>query len=219
MRELISKWAHIAVARVALPVLLALGLFTAGVQAAVDASAFSADEWRRLDAGELVFRSKTRNKGSLRLMGGASWQVIDASPDSVWKALLDTSHYHRMMPQVIEARLVRNKANVRTVFLRQGAKGLFEASYFLKVNVNEERRDITFTVDDQRPHDLLKAAWGFYSVRAYRGGKTLLAYSVMADVDGGPVVGLMRGTMHEWMLRTPSLVKGFVEGSGRRLYR
>ena len=151
-------------------------------------------------------------------MGGSTWQVIDAAPDMVWQALLDTRRYRHMMPQVLEARLVRDKDSVRTVFMRQGAKGLVEASYFLKVNVHEERRDITFSVDEDRPHDLLKAAWGFYSVRPYRGGKTLLAYSVMADIDGGPLLGLMRGTVHEWLLRTPSMVKNFVEGSGRRFY-
>ena len=209
-----ARWAS-------LPVLVAVALLVAAfeVHASVDSSLFTPDEWQRLEAGALVSRSTTRNKGNLRLMGGSTWQVIDAAPGVVWQALLDTRRYRHMMPQVLEARLVRDKDSVRTVFMRQGAKGLVEASYFLKVNVHEERRDITFSVDEARPHDLLKAAWGFYSVRSYRNGKTLLVYSVMADIDGGPLVGLMRGTVHEWLLRTPSMVKHFVEGRGRRFYR
>jgi hypothetical protein len=199
--------------------LLLLPAAATKVFAGVDSSNFTAEEWKRLDAGQLVLRPTTRTQGQLRLMGGSSWQVIDAPPEVVWRALLDTPRYHRMMPQVLEARLVRARDNQRTVFLRQGAEGLLEAKYYLRVSVHEERRDITFTVDDKMPHDGLRAAWGFYTVRSYREDKTLLAYGVMADIGGGMVAGLMRRNVHDWMLRTPWMVKRFVEGSGKRLYR
>jgi hypothetical protein len=200
---------------------LSVLLVLAGSQAraGIDSSIFTPEEWQRLDHGQLVSRSMTRKQGSLKLMGGSSWQVVNAPPDAVWRALLDTSRYHKMMPQVLEARLVDNKDNVRTVFLRQGQKGLAEARYYLKVHVHEDRRDLTFAIDDKKPHKLLRAAFGFYTVRPYPGDKTLLAYGVMADLEGGLLAGLMRGSVHEWMLRTPSLVKGFLEGSGRKLYR
>lgn len=186
---------------------------------ASDSSLFTPQEWQRLDEGKLVTRPSTRTKGSLRLMGGASWQVIDAAPTSVWRALLDTPRYDRMMPSVISARLIRESNGTRSVQMRQGERGLVETSYVLKVNVHEERRDITFAVDDRFDHDMVKAAWGFYSVRPYRDGKTLLAYSVMADIGSGPLVALLRGSVHEWMLKSPSLVKRFVEGSGKKRYR
>lgn len=201
---------------------LSLLLLLAGatkVFAGVNSSNFTAEEWKRLDAGQLVLRPTSRMQGELRLMGGSSWQVIDAAPEVVWRALLDTPRYHRMMPQVLEARLVRAQDNQRTVYLRQGAEGLLEAKYYLRVNVHEERRDITFSVDDKMPHDGLRAAWGFYTVRPYREGKTLLAYGVMADIGGGMVAGLVRHNVHDWMLRTPWMVKRFLEGSGKRLYR
>jgi ribosome-associated toxin RatA of RatAB toxin-antitoxin module len=203
---------------------MALALFAtpfaaSRVYAGVDSSNFTADEWRRLEAGELVLRPVTRTQGGMKLMGGSSWQVIDAPPEVVWRALLDTPRYHRMLPQVLEAKLVRKSDNTRTVFLRQGAQGLMEAKYYLRVNVHEERRDITFTIDDELPHEGLRAAWGFYTVRNYRDGKTLLAYGVMADIGGGLMAAVMRGHVHDWMLRTPSLVKRFLEGSGRGLYR
>jgi hypothetical protein len=190
------------------------------VEAGVDSSNFTREEWRRLAAGQLVLRPAVQQKGGLRLMGGSSWQVIDAPPQLVWRALLDTAHYGKMMPQVLEARLVRARENVRTVFVRQGTSGVLEASYYLKVQVHEPAQDITFSVDDHMPHDMLKAAWGFYAVRPYgTGDKTLLAYGVMADIGGGPLVSLMRDNVHEWMLRTPVLIKKFVERHGRSIYR
>ena len=195
----------------------ALLLVAVQAKAGLSSSSFTPEEWRKLEAGELVLRPTSREQGSTRLMGGSSWQIIDAAPDAVWRALLDTSHYHKMMPQVLEARVVGKKDNVRTVFLRQGAKGLAEAKYYLRVSVHEDRHDITFTVDDKRPRELLRSAWGFYTVRPYR-DRTLLAYGVMADIGTGIMAGIMRSNVHEWMLRTPWLIKRFIEGSGRKLY-
>jgi len=185
--------------------------------------AFSNEERASLAAGDLVSRPMIERRGSLELRGGTSYQVIDAPLRVVWQALLDTSHYHRMMPRVIEARVVANdtlsnNARERTVFMRQGA-GPFEKTYYLTVRAYEERGDITFSVDERRPHDL-RAAWGFYTVRPYADGqKTLLAYGVMADIGLGPLGALMRGDVHEWLLKVPWTVKRFVEGSGRHIYK
>jgi hypothetical protein len=119
---------------------------------------------------------------------------------------------------VIEAKVVRDEAHERTVFMRQGA-GPFERTYYLTVRMYEERGDITFSVDERRPHDL-RAAWGFYTVRPYADGKkTLLAYGVMADIGLGALGALMRGDVHEWLLKVPWTVKRFVEGSGRHIYK
>jgi hypothetical protein len=179
---------------------------------------FSSEERASLAAGGLVSRPMVERRGSLELQGGTSYQVIDAPMRVVWQALLDTSHYHRMMPRVIEAKVVRDEAHERTVFMRQGA-GPFERTYYLTVRMYEERGDITFSVDERRPHDL-RAAWGFYTVRPYADGtKTLLAYGVMADIGLGALGALMRGDVHEWLLKVPWTVKRFVEGSGRHIYK
>jgi ribosome-associated toxin RatA of RatAB toxin-antitoxin module len=179
---------------------------------------FSSEERASLAAGGLVSRPMIERRGSLELQGGTSYQVIDAPMRVVWQALLDTSHYHRMMPRVIEAKVVRDEAHERTVFMRQGA-GPFERTYYLTVRMYEERGDITFSVDERRPHDL-RAAWGFYTVRPYADGKkTLLAYGVMADIGLGALGALMRGDVHEWLLKVPWTVKRFVEGSGRHIYK
>jgi hypothetical protein len=179
---------------------------------------FSTEERASLAAGGLVSRPMLERRGTLDLMGGTSYQVIDAPLKVVWNALLDTSHYHRMMPRVLEARLVQAGPRERTVFMRQGA-GPFERNFYLAVHIHEELGDITFSVDEKRPHDL-RAAWGFYNVRPYaEGKKTLLAYGVMADLDVGGLGSWLRGDVHEWLLKVPWTVKRFIEGSGRYLYK
>jgi hypothetical protein len=204
---------------------LLAGLSVLGVPSAigraradVDSSQLTREELGRLNAGELVQRPAVKMRAGVKLMGGSSWQLINASPDVVWRALLDTPHYPRMMPQVIEARLVASSDDQRTVFMRQGAAGLLEATYHLKVKVDAVRHGLTFSVDDRLPHEVVEAVWGFYSVHPYGNGKTLLAYGVMADIRGGVLGSVLRDSMHEWMLRTPWMIKRFVEGSGRWIY-
>lgn len=182
------------------------------------ASGLTQNEQRALDAGELVVREATRSEGSLDLVGGTSYQLIDAKPDVLWKALLDTPRYPRMMPRVLEAKLVSQDDDERTVYLRQGAAGILEKRYYLTLDVDEERRDIAFALDRRRPHNV-EAAWGFCSLRPYRDGRVLLTYGVMADMGGGLFGWFLRSSVHEWMLKTPSLIKRFIEGSGRSIYR
>lgn len=205
---------------VLLTCLACLGLVAAtAAHAGTDASReLSNAERASLEAGGLVRRPMTQHRGSLQLMGGTSYQVIDAPLKVVWNALLDTDHYARMLPQVLQARVVRQTATQRTVFVRQGT-GLIETQYYLTINLFEDRGDITFAMDSQRPHDL-RAAWGFYTVRPYADGKkTLLAYGVMADIGAGIFGALVRDDVHDWMLKVPYTVKRFIEGSGRHLYR
>jgi len=197
--------------------LILVAALASSAAAGIGGSAFSDDEWRKLEAGELVSRKQSSRRGGLELLGGSSWQVIDAAPEIVFSALLDTHRYPRMMPQVLEAKLVASRDSERTVFVRQGQKGVAEKRYYLRVNVDEAKRDITFAVDDKRPHDL-RAAWGFYTVRPFKGGKTLLAYGIMADLGGGLMSNVFGDQIHEWMLKTPWMVKRFVESGGARLY-
>ena len=85
------------------------------------------------------------------------------------------------------------------------------------MRVDRGRRSLTFRVDETQPHGI-RAAWGFYTVRAYPKGRALLVYGVMADIGDGLVTALMRSTIHEWMMKVPWMVKRFVEGDGRSLY-
>jgi len=201
---------------------LALGLAQLGPSPAWagmrSSDGFSAQERARLEAGELVARPRSQRRGALNLTGGTSFQVIDAPPDVVWAALLDTGNYPHTMPRVLEARVVGRGPDSRTVYVRQGAAGLIERSYYLNIKHDAERRDITFVIDDSRPHDV-KAAWGFYTVRPHGAQRTLIGYGVMADVGGGLLTRIAGSSMQEWMLRPPNMLKGFIERAGGGAYR
>jgi len=200
--------------------LLASGVQLPRAAAKGDGSSnFSSDELRSLAAGKLVRRPVAQRRGDLHLIGGTSFQVIDAPIHVVWQALLDTQHYPRMMPEVVEAKLVDKAESKRTLFMRQGNLSMLEVKYFLAVNLDSKRRDIEFRLDPSHDNDL-RSAYGFYNLRPFKddAGRTLLSYGIMADIGSGLLVSLARDTVHEWMLRTPWLVKRFIEGSGRYIY-
>lgn len=196
--------------RTASTAILALTLLgSPTVQAGVGSgSDFTPEEFRKLDRGQLVQRRVSQHRGGLRLIGGTSWQVIQASPETVWQALLDTAHYDRMLPQLSEAWLVRDAGDNRTVYLRHG--NIAQTSYFLDVHLDRAWYAIRFKLDESRSHRI-RAAWGFYSVRPYSRGRSLLTYGVMADIGDGLLTALIRPTVHEWMMKVPWLIKRFVE--------
>jgi len=177
---------------------------------------FSRTEQHVLDTGGLVVRSVTKQRGSLRLVGGASWQVINLPPEAVFRAVLDADRYPRMLPRVVESHVVARHGTERIVLVRHAA-GPVAARYYLRTNVYQDRKDLTFTLDERRPHDI-RAAWGFFAVRPYRNGKSVLSYGVMTDIGEGVVTGLFRGQVHEWILRVPWTIKKYIEGRGRQRY-
>lgn len=178
---------------------------------------FSRAEQARLSRGSLVTRSSVRARGQLRLIGGTSWQVVRQPADVVWRAVNDTSRYPDMLPRVSEARVVSRERGGRTVYVRHGGGGV-DARYYLRARVDGGRKDMRFGLDDRRPHTI-RAAYGFLTVRAWRPGQSLITYGVMADVGTGVLVGLLRPTIHAWILRVPQTMKQFIETRGWRRYR
>ncbi len=182
------------------------------------ANGFTADERERLEHGQLVARPVTRRRGSLRLIGGSSWQVVDQPLDVTWRALCDARSYRRMLPGADEANVVAHEPGQRIVRVSH-AVGFVHASYHLRMSYDHDRHDISFRLDDRRPNDL-RAAWGFISISRYQDdpSRTLVSYGVMADVGDGMLGGILRGQIHEWMLRVPTTIRDYLRGPAQRRY-
>jgi len=194
---------------------VSLGL-SAQVGYAQGGNPFSASERAQLDRGELVVRPESRQRGELRLVGGTSWQVINAPPDAVWRAFMDTPRYPRLMPQVSGASVVREQPQERIVRVTHQT-GPVESSYHLTISMAAQARVAQFRVDTTRPHDI-RDGWGFLMVAPYSGGRSMVTFGALVDVGTGFIAGLTRPQIQEWLLRVPSAVRQFVEGSGRALY-
>jgi hypothetical protein len=179
--------------------------------------AFSSDEKAKLASGQLVARRTSEERSGLRLIGGASWQLIKAKPDVVFQALLDTPRYDRMLPTVSRASLVSEQPTLRRVKLEH-KKGPIGIAYRIALSIDAGHRDITFKLND-RLESGMRAAWGYLTVTPYGHDKSLLSYGVMADPGDGLLVGLVRSVIQDWLLRVPEQVKKHIESaSGRALY-
>jgi len=206
------SWAAPLCATLLLLGMSALALAETGVR-----DPLSRNELSQLAAGRLVTRPTHEDRGSIRLVGGSSFQVIGRPCDEVWRALLDTSHYAKMIPTLSKAQTVVKHPDYRVVRFEHRA-GPIGVRYALNMRLDAKTHDVTFALDPNGKEGP-RAAWGFISLRPYGEGRTLLSYGVMADPGDGMLTALLRDVVHEWMLRVPEQMKRFIESeTGRALY-
>lgn len=170
---------------------------------------FTPQEQQLLDSGKLVKREVSRQRGSQHFFGGTSWQVINANPDQVWKVINDERTYGRLFPYVVKVKLLSREGASRTVYMEH-ASGPFHVSYALKGHADNKRRDLTFELDNSRSWDI-ESAWGFFTVRPYGNGKSILAYGVMLDIGPGLLRGLLREKIRGSMLHIPRDVRKYIQ--------
>jgi hypothetical protein len=196
---------------------ITLALLSLSVLAAAEVSPqdpLSHLELTKLAAGQLVTRPTREVRGDMRLLGGASFQVISRPADEVWRALLDTQRYQKMIPTVSKAQTVVSQPDYRVVRFEHRA-GPIGMQYDLNLRLDAESHDVTFALDPKIKRGP-RAAWGFISLRPYTAGRTLLSYGVMADPGDGLLTSMLRGLVHEWMLRVPEQMKRFMESQAAR---
>ena len=71
---------------------------SAGAPARAESEGLSPGERAALVAGRLVMRPRTERRGSLRLFGGTSFQLVNVTADRVYGALEDPNSLWRMLP-------------------------------------------------------------------------------------------------------------------------
>jgi ribosome-associated toxin RatA of RatAB toxin-antitoxin module len=170
---------------------------------------FSSEESALLRAGKLVVRAEQRTTPNSHLLGGLSWQVINATPAATWRAMTDVRAYPRFLPAVEEARLLEVVGPTQTVSIRHRL-GFITADYCVRVVEDAARGRIRFRLDHDHPSSI-RDAWGELSVSAYPNHQSVVSLAIMADLGEGLIVGLVRANVHEWMLRVPEQLKRYVE--------
>jgi len=177
-----------------------------------DSRSFSEQEERLLRDGKLVTRPTEVVRGQSRLMGGLAWQLVDASPEKVWRAVSDVRTYHRFLPAVEEAKFIEHSGAEQRLFIRHRL-GFVSASYFVLAAPDGAKGRVKFRLDRSRPSSI-RDAFGELRVSAYPNGKSVVSLAILADVGEGLLAGLVRSNIHEWMLRVPEQLKKFVENGG-----
>jgi ribosome-associated toxin RatA of RatAB toxin-antitoxin module len=177
---------------------------------------WTTDEREDIESGELATRGHTEQRGELALVGGSSWQRIDAPPERSWRAVRDIERYQHMLPLLESATVIQGSGDDIRVRM-QHSRGPINIRYHLRMRFDNATRTMRFQLDDRHTNDV-RAAWGYARVDSWPDGGTLFSWGVMGDFGSGLLTGLMRPLVRRWMLRIPSTFKSYIEGWGGRNY-
>lgn len=201
----------------ALALLCAVTVTFAAPSRSLSSSERLTDEDKKLlMAGELVMKQKNEQRGTLKLIGGQSWQIVDVPVDVAWQALTDLARYKHFIPLVTESYVRHQAGNEADLAIRQ-QWGPIDVRYVFQTTLEPDRRSVVFRVDHSQPHDI-RAGWGFIRVRPFKGNRTLVAFGALVDIGDGVFVSIIRPAVRRDLLRVPFYFKRHLEGEGRMLY-
>ncbi|MGB8330337.1 MAG: SRPBCC family protein [Polyangiales bacterium] len=175
------------------------------------------DEDKKLLAtGELVVKHKSEQRGSLKLIGGQSWQLVGVPIDVAWRALTDLPGYKNFIPLATETEIQRQAGEEADLAVRQ-QWGPVDVRYVLQTTLDPKQRTVVFRVDHSKQHDI-RAGWGFLRLRPYKRNQTLVSFGALVDIGDGVFVSVIRPAVRKDMLRIPHHFKKHLEGDGGQLY-
>jgi ribosome-associated toxin RatA of RatAB toxin-antitoxin module len=174
------------------------------------------EDKKLLMAGELVTKEKNEQRGSLKLIGGQSWQIINVPVDVAWQALTDLPRYKRFIPLATESKVRHEAGNEADLAMRQ-QWGPIDVRYVFQTTLDPDRNSVVFRVDHSQAHDI-RAGWGFIRVRRFKEDRTLVSFGALVDIGDGVFVSIIRPAVRRDLLRIPFYFKRHLEGEGRMLY-
>jgi hypothetical protein len=196
-------------------------LLVASTSTAVAAVDFTAHELEQLAKGKLVKRIMPES-GKDSTVGGTSFMMVNALPETVWKATTDIEAWPHIYPYTYSAEPLTRHANATSVRLRLGVK-LLQANIYMTVVTDQASFEMSTRLNKQLSSPLAKDMRSTMKLLPQPGGKTLIVYSCVTDVSLGPIVAMLGRTviqdMENVLLRLPKLLKQYVEGPSGNKYR
>lgn len=205
-------------AHTALGLLVAVTVLATAPAARADVKLDDA-EIQRLVKGELVKRPLP-GSGRGSVVAGTSFVLIEAPVDKVWRALNDVSSWTSVFPNTFAARTVHSQGDGRAVKMQLGNR-YFTFDFYLTVIVDRESRELTFALNEKKPHDVDEVR-GTVRLSPQPGGRTLVAFAALARVPFGPLISLMGDSvvqvLESRVLSVPARLKRWVEGPNGKRY-
>ena len=176
----------------------------------------TSEDKKMLVRGELVMKQKNEQRGTLKLLGGQSWQIVDVPIEIAWQALKDLPRYKNIIPLATESDVKHQAGPEADLMIRQ-QWGPIDVRSVLQSTLETDRRALVFRLDHSQDPDI-RAGWGFLRVRPYKGDRTLVSFGAMVDIGDGVFVSIIRPAVHKNLLRIPAHFKDHVEAEGLALY-
>jgi len=161
-----------------LPPSLLLAL--AATPARAQPTSFSEADAKRLESGEVLTQFWKERDGA-----GAGWAVgvIDAPPEKVFRVIADVERYKEFMTRMVESRVLEGRASSGSSYRFQYRIDMpWPIADYFCVTRNVHELDAKRRVYVRR-WTLLSGTFhrnqGSWTVRPFRGGRSLLSYSVI----------------------------------------
>lgn len=173
------------------------------------ASALKVTERDAIVAGQRVERPITFTTGDGSYVGGVAYQVVHSPPEEILTALLDAANLPAMLPRTQSAKVVSVDSGLTRIELVQGAAP-FLARYTIVVQPSADRSELRFWLDQRAPHDI-RDVWGFFRVKPFGRGRTLLSVGAAVDLGGSLLRPLFDAKVTQAVLSSVTGIRDFVE--------
>jgi ribosome-associated toxin RatA of RatAB toxin-antitoxin module len=157
----------------------------------------SEDQRRQLAAGEVVVRDTLPPGASKTARGGTALAVVRASPEQVWRVLVDYPGHARYYPRVVAAEVVER--NERQVVVRyEVGIGPFSFNFHMNKFPDPKRGRIEWHLADGRANGLFRENSGYWQVEeAERASLVTYAIAVRTLMPGFLTLGAERDSLTE----------------------
>jgi ribosome-associated toxin RatA of RatAB toxin-antitoxin module len=173
--------------------------------------AFSDDERRRLAAGEVLLQDTLPPGASKEARGGTAFAVVRASPDEVWRVLVDYPGHVRYYPRVVAAEVVESSAR-RVVVRYEVGVGPFSFNFHMDKYPDPQRRRIEWRLAEGRGHGMFRENSGYWQVdEADRTSLVTYAIAVRTMLPTFVTLGAERDSLLDTITSMRKLVE---EGGG-----
>lgn len=145
----------------------------------MDANPFSLseDQLARLDRGEVIVLDVLPPGGSgERGRGGTAMARVHASPDAVWRVLVDYPRHRGLYPRVVGAEVLESDAAHALVRYVIGV-GPFSFGFHVSNYEDPGRGRLEWRLAQERPNDLFRESWGYWQIEP-RGEDVVLTYAM-----------------------------------------
>jgi ribosome-associated toxin RatA of RatAB toxin-antitoxin module len=161
-------------------VLLALLTIVAAPALAVDSPGLSADQQRRLDAGEVVVLDVLPPGAGQASQGGTVIARVNASPEAVWGVLVDYGRHTGLYPRVVTSQVL--ESDHAHVLVRYVVRvGMISFGFHVNNYPDVTRGRLTWALAKGRSNGPFRDSWGYWQVAPAHGASgTTVTYAMAA---------------------------------------
>jgi hypothetical protein len=154
-------------------------LIVTGWAPAVNSLGLSDAERRALDQGDvIVLEILPPGRPAASAQGGTALSLVHASPEDVWRVLVDYPRHSGLYPGVTSAEVLQSEPGHALVRYVVGV-GPWTFGFHVDNYPDSGKRRLEWNLATSRSNQLFRQSWGYWQIDAYRDG-AMLTYAMAA---------------------------------------